>query len=41
MDDIFSDPDPTKATRAMQAMLGMTKIDVAALERAAEDALAG
>jgi predicted 3-demethylubiquinone-9 3-methyltransferase (glyoxalase superfamily) len=31
----LSDPDPARANRAMQAMLGMRKIDVAELERAA------
>jgi predicted 3-demethylubiquinone-9 3-methyltransferase (glyoxalase superfamily) len=36
MDEIFSDPDPERARRGMQAMLGMRKIDVAALRRAAD-----
>ncbi len=36
MDDVFSDPDPSRAQRAMQAMLGMGKIDVAALQAAAD-----
>ena len=36
MDEVFADPDPKKAERAMAAMLGMGKIDVAALEAAAE-----
>jgi predicted 3-demethylubiquinone-9 3-methyltransferase (glyoxalase superfamily) len=36
MDEVFSNPDPTKAQRAMQAMMGMTKLDVAALRAAAE-----
>ncbi len=36
MDDVFSDPDPSRAERAMQAMLGMGKIDVAALQAAAD-----
>lgn len=31
---LISDPDPVKAGRAMQAMLGMKKLDIAALERA-------
>jgi predicted 3-demethylubiquinone-9 3-methyltransferase (glyoxalase superfamily) len=36
MDEIFSDPDPKRAERAMQAMLQMGKIDVAALRNAAD-----
>jgi predicted 3-demethylubiquinone-9 3-methyltransferase (glyoxalase superfamily) len=32
---LLGDPDPGRAQRAMQAMLGMTKIDIAALKRAA------
>jgi predicted 3-demethylubiquinone-9 3-methyltransferase (glyoxalase superfamily) len=36
MDEVFSDPDPEKAHRAMQAMLKMVKIDVAELKAAAE-----
>lgn len=32
--DMLSDPDPAKAKRAMQAMLTMKKIDIAALQRA-------
>jgi predicted 3-demethylubiquinone-9 3-methyltransferase (glyoxalase superfamily) len=36
MDEVFSDPDPEKAQRAMQAMLKMGKIDVAALNAAAD-----
>lgn len=35
MEEVFSDPDPAKAQRAMQAMLGMTKLDLAALRAAA------
>lgn len=31
---LLTDPDPVKANRAMQAMLTMTKIDIAALESA-------
>ena len=38
MDELFSDPDPKKAERAMRAMLGMTKLDLAALRSAAEGA---
>jgi predicted 3-demethylubiquinone-9 3-methyltransferase (glyoxalase superfamily) len=36
MDELFSDPDPTRATRAMAAMLKMGKIDIAALQAAAD-----
>jgi predicted 3-demethylubiquinone-9 3-methyltransferase (glyoxalase superfamily) len=35
MDELFRDPDTTKATRAMQAMFDMKKLDLAALQRAA------
>ena len=31
---LMSDPDPVKAGRVMEAMMGMTRIDVAGLERA-------
>ncbi len=33
---LMSDPDPKKSGRVMQAMLGMKKLDVAALQRAYE-----
>ena len=36
MDELFSDPDPKRAARAMQAMLGMRKLDIAALRSAAD-----
>jgi predicted 3-demethylubiquinone-9 3-methyltransferase (glyoxalase superfamily) len=36
MDELFADPDPTKAERAMQAMFSMRKLDIAALQSAAE-----
>ncbi|MDQ1701190.1 MAG: hypothetical protein QOF57_442 [Frankiaceae bacterium] len=36
MDALFADPDPKKAERAMAAMLGMIKIDMAALQAAAD-----
>ncbi|HET6831988.1 MAG TPA: VOC family protein [Solirubrobacterales bacterium] len=36
MEEVFSDPDRSKAERAMQAMLQMKKIDLAALRAAAE-----
>jgi len=32
--DMMGDPDSGKATRVMRAMLGMTKFDIAALEKA-------
>ena len=38
MDDVFNDADPTRAQRAMAAMLKMGKIDVAELQRAADGA---
>ncbi len=41
MDELFSDPDPGRAQRAMQAMLGMRKLDVAALRAAADGAPVG
>jgi predicted 3-demethylubiquinone-9 3-methyltransferase (glyoxalase superfamily) len=34
--DLLGDPDPERSQRAMQAMLQMRKIDIAALERAAD-----
>jgi predicted 3-demethylubiquinone-9 3-methyltransferase (glyoxalase superfamily) len=36
MDELFADPDPTRAQRAMQAMFGMKKLDIAALRAAAD-----
>ena len=36
MEEVFSDPDPERAKRAMQAMLGMGKLDIAALRSAAD-----
>jgi hypothetical protein len=36
MEELFSDPDPTRAERAMKAMLGMRKLDIAALRSAAD-----
>jgi predicted 3-demethylubiquinone-9 3-methyltransferase (glyoxalase superfamily) len=32
--DLISDPDPEKAKRATEAMLAMTKLDIAALQKA-------
>jgi len=34
LDELISDPDQAKAQRAMQAMLGMVKLDIAELRRA-------
>ena len=36
MDELFADPDPERAQRAMKAMLEMSKLDVAALRAAAD-----
>lgn len=36
MEEVFTDPDPERARRAMQAMLGMRKLDLAALRAAAD-----
>ena len=36
--ELMTDRDAGKAQRAMQAMLGMKRIDIAAVERAAEGA---
>ena len=36
MDALFADPDPAKAERAMRAMFEMKKLDLAALNAAAE-----
>jgi predicted 3-demethylubiquinone-9 3-methyltransferase (glyoxalase superfamily) len=36
MAELFDDPDPQRAQRAMAAMLGMGKLDVAALRAAAD-----
>jgi len=38
MFELLSDPDPGRAGRATQAMLGMRKLDIAELERAADAA---
>jgi predicted 3-demethylubiquinone-9 3-methyltransferase (glyoxalase superfamily) len=38
MEEIFADPDKGRAERAMKAMLGMGKIDLAALRSAADGA---
>ena len=36
MEEVLQDPDSERAQRAMQAMLGMAKLDVEALRRAAD-----
>ncbi|WP_138735725.1 VOC family protein [Modestobacter excelsi] len=36
MTELFADPDPARAQRAVQAMLGMQKLDMAALRAAAD-----
>jgi predicted 3-demethylubiquinone-9 3-methyltransferase (glyoxalase superfamily) len=36
MEEALNDPDPERAKRAMEAMLGMKKIDIGALRRAAD-----
>ncbi len=38
LDELISDPDQEKAQRAMQAMLGMVKLDIAELQRAFDGA---
>jgi len=38
LEKVLGDPDPERAQRAMQAMLTMKKLDITALERAAEGA---
>lgn len=35
MNDLLADPDSTRGARGMQAMLGMSKIDIAEIQRAA------
>jgi predicted 3-demethylubiquinone-9 3-methyltransferase (glyoxalase superfamily) len=36
MEELFSDPDPERAKRAMEAMLKMRKLDIGELRRAAD-----
>jgi predicted 3-demethylubiquinone-9 3-methyltransferase (glyoxalase superfamily) len=38
LNELVQDPDPERAQRAIKAMLGMQKLDVAALEAAADGA---
>ena len=40
MAELFDDPDPTRAERAMRALLQMGKLDIAALRSAADGAAA-
>jgi predicted 3-demethylubiquinone-9 3-methyltransferase (glyoxalase superfamily) len=35
-EELFADPDPERARRATKAMLGMRKLDIAALRAAAD-----
>ena len=41
MDELFSDPDRSRADRAMKAMLQMKKLDIAALREAADGVATG
>jgi predicted 3-demethylubiquinone-9 3-methyltransferase (glyoxalase superfamily) len=41
IEELFADKDKERAERAMQAMLGMGKLDIAALRRAADGVAAG
>jgi predicted 3-demethylubiquinone-9 3-methyltransferase (glyoxalase superfamily) len=41
MDELFADPDPKRAERAMKAMFKMRKLDIAALRSAADGLRAG
>jgi predicted 3-demethylubiquinone-9 3-methyltransferase (glyoxalase superfamily) len=41
MEELFAHPDPTRAERAMKAMFGMKKLDIAALREAADGVAAG
>ena len=41
MDELFSDPDKSRASRAMAAMLKMSKLDIDELQRAAAGVPAG
>jgi predicted 3-demethylubiquinone-9 3-methyltransferase (glyoxalase superfamily) len=38
MEELFTNPDPARAKRTMEAMLGMKKLDIAALQAAADGA---
>jgi predicted 3-demethylubiquinone-9 3-methyltransferase (glyoxalase superfamily) len=41
MGEVFGDPDPERARRAMEAMFTMRKLDIAALRRAADGEAVG
>ena len=41
MEELFADPDPERAKRAIEAMLQMRKLDIDALRRAADGVPAG
>jgi predicted 3-demethylubiquinone-9 3-methyltransferase (glyoxalase superfamily) len=41
IDALFTDPDPQRASRAMQAMFQMKKLDIATLQAAADGTLTG
>jgi predicted 3-demethylubiquinone-9 3-methyltransferase (glyoxalase superfamily) len=41
MEELLADPDRTRAERAMKAMFGMRKLDIAALQAAADGVPAG
>lgn len=41
MGEILGDPDPERSQRAMSAMLGMKKLDLAAMRAAADNANGG
>ena len=41
MEELFADPDPERAKRAMEAMLKMSKLDLDALRSAADGVTAG
>jgi len=41
MEELFNDPDPERARRAMEAMLGMKKLDIATLQAAADGVATG
>jgi predicted 3-demethylubiquinone-9 3-methyltransferase (glyoxalase superfamily) len=41
INELYKDPDPTRADRAMRAMMGMRKLDIAALRAAADGVTTG